>query len=242
MNIKEYFHTTVNDGPKSLCLDGVNDRVSIPDRYEFDTELSVFAWVKAEAQTPGVIASQWESSNSLNRRLWLMQVKNGKLNVILSSDGGNTNILDVETVDDVFDDTWAHVGFTFNAGTLSLYANGVAQAVNINVNQPVAALFTPVETVPLLLGAKDPCMKTSFLDAHLYEVSIYDKELSPSEYTTIYAGGYPTNLLEYPSSSNLISWWKLGDIDAFPVVPDLMGFSNGKAEGMLVTNIIGDAP
>lgn len=92
----------------------------------FGAAFTVFVIFKAAAQASKVLAAQYDISS---QRAWLMYSDASaisKLHIILSNSGAYDAASKDYTGSQVaLDDTWHSAAFTFNAGTLKLYVDGV---------------------------------------------------------------------------------------------------------------------
>jgi hypothetical protein len=182
-------YRTESKGLLAYSFDGTNDYISIPAFNPTGAngqQLSVFGWVNAGTglANDAQFIAQYDTSTS--SRAWEIGIVSNRrsLQVVLSSDG-STNVKQYETTSTtVFNDTWRHVGFTWNAGTLTLYVDGVAQSVT----QTQDASFTSISnfTAPITVGARilgtSPTVPALGL---VDDVALYGRVLSSSEITAL---------------------------------------------------------
>lgn len=122
---------TRSGSPLAYSFDGVDDYINcgvFNPTGASGTRLSVAAWVNAGAALPsnGQMVSQYNTT--AGARAWQIGITgtNRKLHVQITSDGTATSFKRYESTSDVFNDTWRHIGFSFNSGTLILYVDGAA--------------------------------------------------------------------------------------------------------------------
>jgi hypothetical protein len=167
----------------ALKFNGVNDYVNAGN-IPVSNSMSTFAWMKAGAKASQAIIGKYDSG--LNARSWYVLSDNGagsKLSVVLSDDGSfdashRKNYVGSLTA---FDGSWHHVGFTFNAGVLNLYVDGV---LDTNPTKTYDAAITSIysSTTPVTVGAVlSSGAPANFLNGSIDEVRIWNRALSASE-------------------------------------------------------------
>ncbi|MCP3937412.1 MAG: hypothetical protein GY708_18825, partial [Actinomycetia bacterium] len=125
----------------ALKFDGVDDYVSLGDRYDFDRNeaFSVDAWVRRQ-QGGGanqVVVSRMET-NTPEYSGWMLWFQNDKLGFILRNDDTTDNYIHVQTTSTfpaMAPQEWMHVAMTYtgnsNATGVELYVDGVNQLLEI---------------------------------------------------------------------------------------------------------------
>ena len=82
-------------------------------------------------------------------------------------------------------------------------------------------------------------------NGRLDECSIWNKELSLGEITTLYNSGEPTDLKAEAFAANLINWWRMGDpsgTGSYPTIADAQGSLNLTMTNMTSANINTNVP
>lgn len=142
---------------RAMTFDGVADYIRIP---QFDPTgssgqyLSTFCWVKGVSQDSKSYLGSYHTTG--DERSWLFQffgAVNSTLRVILSDDGtlssGHNKQYRSSIV--IGDDIWHRIGFTWNAGTLKLYIDGVEDTViTKSVDDPITSIH--LSTKDLTIG------------------------------------------------------------------------------------------
>ena len=146
-----------------LDFDGTDDFVEISPFEpcgESRTRLTVAAWVYSVAEEMNGRAVVAQYGDGTNLRRWLIgssYVATDRLRVILSKDGtySGTTAKDYEGSLQAFGDRWHHVAFTWNAGVLRLYVDGVEDT---GVNRVHDATFSAISNLSaeITLGAFFP--------------------------------------------------------------------------------------
>ena len=160
----------------------------------FTSAMTAMGWVKGVSQSK-VIIGQFDSNA---QRSWVIYSFANKLRVLLSADGGAIQ-KDYSTTNSIaFDDKWHLVGFTYNAGTLTLYVDGAIAAVTQNINGTCNSLFD--SSAALTIG----CYLASGTPADLFTGSIDD--------TRLFNAQIPTSQIQelyYAGLNNLLASGKI---------------------------------
>ena len=133
---------------------GADNYVNIPD-YDptggSGAKLSVFCWVWIDTDNAGFIVCHWDTGASKKSFTMRGYSNSGTyLQIDLSSDGSK-NEKRYRGSTQLDDSTWHLIGFTFNAGTLKLYVDGVEETVTKVYDNSISALYN--STVDLMIGA-----------------------------------------------------------------------------------------
>jgi len=139
-------------------LDGVDDVITVADFLEMGNsakELTVLVWQKYFAlATTKYLISHWD--DVLDQRAWTMRyAASNKVTVLITDDGlgGVGHLKNYTTSITGWSNSswWMLIGFTFNNGTLTLYANGVPDT---NPTKTTDSAITTIHnsTVALVLG------------------------------------------------------------------------------------------
>lgn len=179
----------------STPFNGSDDYIRIPDSVSLSptSKISVFCWVKGSASAQSTILSKYDTG--IDQRSYSMWVSTDKLRSIISDDGTYTNIKDYRSSIVAFDNTWHFVGFTFNAGTLKLFVDGIEDT---NLTKTTDDTITTIHnstadaTIGCYLNSNAP---TSFFDGDLATPRIWDRNLSADEITFLYKSYNPGVLI-----------------------------------------------
>ena len=139
-----------------------------------------------------------------------------------------------------FDSTWHHVAFTWDAGTLELYVDGVKDtSVTKTADNAVTSIRTTTAALTIGNGTNN-----FYFDGNIDEVAVWNTTLTDAQITAIYNSGTPNDLRLHSASANLQGFWKMGDlVTSFPTYPDASGNGNtGTATNMVVGDIETEAP
>ncbi len=175
-------------GKSCLSFDGSTSYARIPYKSSFGmvSNMSAFLWVKSPYCS--FIMGQYDTG--LNTRKWGIGtdvVSESRMRVLLSADGlyGAASSKDYLTTDNVFDNNWHLVGFTWNAGTLKLYVDGKEQAVTKTHDFAFTTLYASTADFTagtrLLSGTPN-----GFFLGTMGDIFVHNKTLSPMEAMKLY--------------------------------------------------------
>ena len=132
---------------------------------------------------------------------------------------------------------WHHLVMTFNAGTLTFYADGIVVGSTVYSGSIPTSLSGT--TGNLDIGTYG----TLYWDGKISNAAIFNAVLTQDQVLTIYNGGVPNSI----SSLSPIGWWSLAGDSYFNgsdwICPDLgSGGNNGTSSGMGGSELVGNAP
>jgi hypothetical protein len=128
-------------GGVATTFDGVNQRFE--SDYIITTpqaQMSCFAWVKYQHTDQGWIICQYRATDS-NRCYGIQFNAGGYFQAIVFGDGGGSDYKRYRTTTTFNDGLWHSVGFTFDAGDLKLWVDGVEQSIAKTVDNAVTSVF-----------------------------------------------------------------------------------------------------
>jgi prepilin-type N-terminal cleavage/methylation domain-containing protein len=149
----------------------------------FTSAMTAMGWVKGASQSTAIIGQL--DTNA--QRSWAIYSAADKLRVLLSADGGTINSKDyVTTTAIAFNDEWHLVGFTYNAGTLTLYVDGVVAAATTTVNGTCNSLFNSSAALTmgcyLATGVQSGLFTGSMDDTRLFNAQIPTSQIQEQYY------------------------------------------------------------
>jgi trimeric autotransporter adhesin len=176
---------------QSLRANG-NDAVRVSDDpiLRITDDLSVSLWVKASSGANRVLASKWRAS--AGQRSWkILNNSNAFIQVAVSQDGEEgTNWKHYQSSLTAIDNQWHHVAFTFEAGVLKLYVDGVEDlSPTLLRNDAITTIASTA--ADLVLGAEldSGDALANYMTGSLDEVSIWSRVLSAAEVLELYRRG-----------------------------------------------------
>jgi len=213
----------------SIEFNGFGDFVTSGNVLDFDNAnndpFSVSFWVKTTDHS-GYIVSKM---TSLPLGYGVFINSSGEVQFELVN---NLNRIDVNTSTIVDDGNWYNVITTYDgsqdASGVTIYINDTAPSLTTTNNS--ISTDTTVNSANFNINGRTDGAST--ITSRITEVSIYNKELSPTEVSEIYNSGSPINLKVATSSSNLVGWWRMGNQMRF----------DGAMASMDSGNIVADVP
>lgn len=242
---------------KSLLLQGTDEYVTMGNVLGFERTdaFSVSCWFKTTLAVASYLVAKMGGSTTY-RGYAIGTSTGGVLSFILRSDSGTNDAILVTTVNSYNDNAWHHAVFTYDGSSTAAGCKGYIDGSLVSTTTVYDALTaTIVSTDAFIFGCRADL--ASFYTGNLDEVSVYNKELSPTEVTWIYNGKEPRDLYASGAPSNLVAWWRCGDGDVptaltllesgpsavHPTVRDIGGSNyTGTMTNQLSTDIFADNP
>jgi hypothetical protein len=156
----------------TLSFDGVNDRVTIPSSslLNLTTGMTLETWVYPTTATNyRAIAVKLSGVDSV---YWFGVSPGPKASIFLAPSGAPEVALHSATLPL---NTWSHISFTYNTGTLRLYLNGLLAGTI------TTASSLPASSDPLMVGG-DPWGQ--YFQGRIDELRIYSRALTQTEIQT----------------------------------------------------------
>jgi hypothetical protein len=207
------------------------------------TEFSISIWYDTSSNNK-IIGGRWDDSTDCH---WYIGFDSARPRMWVSGDGSATvgaNVQSIRSGSNHTSGVWQHVVFTFNAGTMHVYVNGV-QDDGTTAGTPQASMFSSA-TQSMELGymtGGNPGTDTAF-DGFLDEFSFWDVELGLTQVNEIYNSGTPDDLSTHSLSGNLVEWYFLGDAATATELPEVtsagvneLNYRNGAVQGDRSTTI-----
>jgi hypothetical protein len=142
------------------------------------------------------------------------------------------------------DDAWHNYVVVFdgagaaNADRLKIYKDGIPQVLSFTGTIP-AATSASIGGASFEIGR----MNTEYMNGYMDEVSFWSNAMSGANAALIYgANARPSDLSLHPDFATLVSWWRMGEGSAFPLIPDAKGANNGSMVNMTAGSITSEVP
>lgn len=162
---------------------------------EDQEEVSVFAWVKADGTSNTTsFVSHYDTGS--NQRSWYAgkgPANPDRLRILVSPNGATSTYKDYYASSTTWDNTLKHVGFTFNAGELKLFVNGVEDPNPIKTrDDAMTTLYRGVDNITIGSYLSSNALAGGWIGS-IDEVMVFDRALSQLEITQIYNDGAANN-------------------------------------------------
>ncbi len=166
--------TTAGKYGGALTFDGVNDRVSVPDRASLDltTAMTVSAWVRPTALGAWKQAVLKERAGGLSYALYATGATGNRPNGSVDIGGDRT----VDAPAALATNAWSHLALTYDGANLRLYVNGAQVATRAQTGAMT------VGGNPLRIGGN--AIWGEWFTGQIDEVRVYNRALTASEVVT----------------------------------------------------------
>lgn len=239
---ESYFPVASFSNLISTDFDGINDHVSVSDHADFNFErtqaFSLSFWFKTNSTTNMFAISKVDATASL--RGYGAFFQSGQVSFIIQNTAA-TNRAYITTNVAYNDNAWHHTCLTYNGNSavsgMKIYVDG-AQIATTTVSNTLSA--TILNSANVIMGNRSS-LDFPFL-GRLDEMSIWGKELSVAEMTSIYNGGVPNDLSEHSAEASLVEWWRMGDGDVFNVIEGQIAGHNGTMTSMDSEDFVESVP
>ena len=134
-----------------------------------------------------------ESGGSGSRIWQVRQTSNGQITIQLSADG-STNTSVSTTGTSIYEDTWTHVAFTYDAGDIKLYINGAEE----NTGSMASSLFNA--STNFKMGS----VQTSTMIGSLADVAVEEAVWTPATISAMYSSNtIPSTAWYWPAADGV---------------------------------------
>lgn len=199
----------------SVTLDGTNDYVNygLLSALNSTSAFTISAWVKTSTSGRMVFSGSTTDRMSLNATGVNFRV------------GGTSANIGTGNYDD---GNWHQITAVYNAGTVTIYADGSSTADGSSSSYPTSTSSSAYNTFRIGQVAN-----AYYFNGEIDEFAVWSSALSSSEIPDIQSSNAPIDLRSdngnYTSSSNLINYWRMGDNDggSGTTVTDIAGSLDG---------------
>ena len=199
----------------SVTLDGTNDYVNYGTFSALNSTASftISAWIKTSTSSRMVFSGGSNDRMSLNATGVQFRVGGTFANI----GSGNYD-----------DGNWHQITAVYNAGTVTIYADGNSTADGSSSSYPTSTSSSAYNSFRIGQVAN-----AYYFNGEIDEFAVWSSALSSSEIPDIQSSNAPIDLRSdngnYTSSSNLINYWRMGDNDggSGTTVTDLVGSLDG---------------
>lgn len=237
---REDFFPAINlDEQFSRDYDGINDRDNGGDIHLFDV-------------SDAVTYSFWTKINNTaaQRSFFAKAESGGNIDgLIFSHNSSGKLFLQMRTtVTDrqfTYNSTlatgiWVHIALAYAGGS---NVNGALAYINASVEStPGSGTFgggTMLTGQDFTVGSRNGAFHFS---GRIARFLVWDKQLSSAEITELYNGGILADPTTHSASANLVSRYRMGDGDVFPIISDNVGTDDLTMENSTADDFVLDVP
>jgi len=183
-------------------FDGTNDSINLGDNLdlEFNTAFSIFSWVKtSDITNQGAVLDKYSGTG--NEREYSVRINAQKLKISFGDPSDGTFEGNYESDNNVISEVgkWYHVGYTYNAGTVKTYLNGVEASGSTTNGSIPSSLYNGSSEAHI---GGDEGNSVPF-EGDISDVRVYSEALSASDIWSLYADSVE------PDDTNLEGHWRL---------------------------------
>ncbi len=225
----------------STDFDGINDFVNLQDTQQFDNSdaFAISMWVKPQNVSAQRTLFAKSTADSNVHGYNFMHNSSGQLSAQLRTTGGQLRSHTFTTLV-LVPNIWQHVVFTYNGSQ--------------NINGLKAYLDTVVGSTPssgaitnTWLFGQDTTIgnrggNAQHFSGRIDEVYVYEADITPTEITEEFHSGNPENPITHSSFISMVSQYRMGDNDTFPIITDNIGTADGTMTNMTAEDFVNDAP
>ncbi len=226
-------------GSQALVFGGTNEYVNMGDILDFDYNdaFSISFWFKWSITHTGIFVSK--ISVAAGAPGYQILCTNTNKIAFFQINTYFTNTLEIQTNNSYNDNNWHYCMITKDstgkAAGVVFYIDNAPVATTTNYDTLSA---TAANASDFRLGARNH--NDLWYKGSLSDVSVWDKELSPTEVTEIYNNKVPIDLTTTSCAANLAAWWRCGENYSLAAngVPDFSGNGlHGTQVNMEITDV-----
>lgn len=199
---------------KSISFDGTDERIvrlgSCPTG-----DFTISAWIY---NTSGTESDEFDAIYSAATEVWfgMSTEASSFMKLHVGDADGSSNHVQTEA-GTITKNAWHHVACTYNDSTKAavLYIDGASSS--LDSSETVGTLNTPLLT-SVELGVYSTNHTYNHWNGFMDDIAVFDAVLTALQIKNIYNGGLPSDLR---GSTNLISYWLMGDGDTFDIIKDV---------------------
>ncbi len=171
-------------GATSIAFDGTDDRLDVDDDADWDSvfgagDFTVDFWVY-HTQAIGSYENWIVRNVEGGTQCFIMRrTDGGKLQVLLSSDGGSWNIINAVSTESITSDAWHHIAIVRSSTTLYAFNDGTA--LTLDNTDATGTIFA--SALDLHIGVEDPIGNVNIFEGYMDEIRLSDTARWTSGFT-----------------------------------------------------------
>jgi Concanavalin A-like lectin/glucanases superfamily/Immunoglobulin domain len=164
---------------------------------------TIAMWVKGAAQTAKYVFASGNSVNTSGQApLFILQTgnaaaDNAKLDLIIRNDAGSTLLNHKVTSTVVFDNTWHHIAYVDNNGTVQIYVDGNLDVNSSQFNYSRSGTFSFDRTAVGTL-IRNTVATGNLFNGSIDDLALFERALTQAEVQNIMTNGIATPLPALP--------------------------------------------
>lgn len=234
------FPVTPSVNNLSTLYDGVNDFCNGGNIFNFDiaTAFSISMWLNPQnIAAARILFSKAGPGPAVDGYMLRHEATSGVLFLQMRSGTNRSFSFSTALVAGV----WQHIVFTYAGGSNINGARVYKDAVVGSIPGSGTLSGTMLVGQDFNLGSRNAGF---FYAGNMDEVTVWDKALTQAEVTELYNAGAPVDPTGHSAIANLLSWYRMGDSDTFPIISDNAGSNDLTCTNMVdaSTNFVTDVP
>lgn len=232
----------------STIFDGISEYCTAPTNAAWQTDdRSVSLWFKTDGvAATSSIASKTRSGGGGLRSEWNIQMfTDGKVAVTISQTVSGQKQYQYSAALNLDDGAWHNIVWTYEklGDTLTIYSDGVVATPIKAADNPMPSGIQASDT-DLLIGAgfNSGGSIIALFDGNVDELGFWSSALNASEVLDLYNTGAPKSLLQQTYTPDLVSWWRMGELDTAPTITDIQIIDDLTMVNMDQSNFVLDTP
>lgn len=225
----------------SMLMDGADEYITVGNNFgfQYNNTFSFSFWYKRNAfgvthaffgkQAAGGTLPGYSMTHALDNKLYFILTNTVANRIIVNSTSAYTG--------GGYESVFHNIVFTYDgshlASGVTIYLDG--SAIALTTSQNTLGTNTIQNAVNVEIGARAAQFP---MNGYMDEVSVWNKELTAGDVTSIYNGGSPNNLSGHSSVANLVEWWRMGEGATYAAgvwtIPGVIGGVNGSSVNMEV--------
>jgi len=232
------FPSIMIDNQFSTSFDGINDFLSGGDVHTYDASnaFSVSMWVKPDNIASNMILfAKAGAGPDVNGYMLRSNASTGAIYLQLRSATDRTHTFNSTLTAGA----WQLLTFTYAGGSNINGAMVYLGSTKDSSTPASGSVSTWLENQAFTIGSRT---NTMFFSGNIDEVTVWNKELSQSDVTELYNSGAPVDPTAHTASTNLKSYYKMGDGDVYPTISDKQGTDDLTMTNMTDDDFLEDVP
>jgi hypothetical protein len=231
----------------STIFDGISEYGTIPTNAAWQTaDRTVALWYKTTGSASAkTLVSKNRSGGGGVRHEWSIQMlAGGKIAMSIYEDSSNYKSYQLSSLLNLDDGNWHHIAWTYEqtGDTFVVYHNG-AVATHIPArNDAMTGIQASATDLLVAAGFNSIGSIITLFDGNIDELVFGDAALNTSEILDIYNLGVPQSLLQQTYSTDIVSWWRMGELDTSPTITDVNAVDSITMVNMDQSNFVLDTP
>lgn len=237
----------------STQFDGLTEYVFSLSNSAWDTDSrTVSVWAKSPTASPGIdgyIVGKHRGGSGGIYLGWVIEViSNNRIRMSIYQNSSIIKQYQISNNLGPLDGDWHHIAWTYDlpSKVFKIFMDGIEVTGSGLIVGRDDAFTGPInandQDLTLGVGYSSTGTRINYTPILVDELALFSSALPTGDITDIYNGGVPKSLLQQTYSTDLVSWWRMGEMDTAPTITDVQNVSSLTMVNMDGTNFVGDVP